>query len=252
MIEKPPPLFLPPKPAIIRAWKREDLRLPRATFPFPFFVPSSRLPPAYIGRTNSGNQTGTSVSFSHTTTAGTSALILLIHGWDHNSGNAPTITSATFDGVAASSAAQSSNGTSGFDGRSAIFHLFTPGAKTANVVVTFANANSLSMHVTAINASGVTALDNFGSDNTNTTTMAVALNPTAPSLIVGAAVGNRSGGLTFTWSGGVNEIVDYSPDPSNNRFGSGYRVGTAAETYTFQAIASAATNVHCLAAAAYR
>lgn len=40
MIEAPPPkLWLPPKPAIIRAWRRGDLARPRATFPFPFFAP---------------------------------------------------------------------------------------------------------------------------------------------------------------------------------------------------------------------
>lgn len=32
-------IWLPPKPAIIRAWKREDAR--RATFPFPVFMPSA-------------------------------------------------------------------------------------------------------------------------------------------------------------------------------------------------------------------
>ena len=65
MIEMSPSLWLPPKPAIIRAWKRDDLRNPRATFPFPTFVPRTTAVafPAVV-TTNVGNETTLDTSYS--------------------------------------------------------------------------------------------------------------------------------------------------------------------------------------------
>jgi hypothetical protein len=66
MIDVPPKLWLPPKPSIIREWKREDLRPRRiATFPFPIVVPfvgGGAFPT--VVTTNVGNETVADTTYS--------------------------------------------------------------------------------------------------------------------------------------------------------------------------------------------
>lgn len=218
------------------------------TFPFPFFVPSARLPPAYINQTDASIASTTSVSFSHTTTAATSALIVLVQGYDSGAGGTPAISSVTFDGVTLTAGPAVVGGASGFDHQSSIAYIFSPGAKTANVVVTF--AASVLGRVQAVNVSGVTALDTSGTDNV-VTPLEVALVTSAPTIMFGVGVGNKSGAPTFTWSSGVNELQDLSPT-ANLSFAAGYRLGAAAESYTFQMIPNATLNSGELAVAAFR
>jgi hypothetical protein len=86
MIEKPPAIWLPPKPAIIRAWKREDTK--RATFPFPFFVPGQADLFPVIEETITGNEIAINVTTNVTMPATVNAgdlLIVLIACWSSSS-----------------------------------------------------------------------------------------------------------------------------------------------------------------------
>lgn len=76
MIEKPPAIWLPPKPAIIRAWKREDAK--RATFPFPFFVPGQADLFPVIDDSLTGNEIGSNVTTNVTMPAVVNASDLLL------------------------------------------------------------------------------------------------------------------------------------------------------------------------------
>lgn len=209
-------------------------------------------PPAYLNHTAGSNAgtASTSLTFSHTTTAATGMLVVLVQGADNGAGGTPTFSgNQTFDGVAMTAGPTAMNGNSGYETRSAIFYLAAPGAKTANVVITF-SANQL-IRVQAVNISNATALDTSGTDDV-VTPLQVALNTTAPTVMFGVGWGLQAPAPTFTWSTGVVEIQDSTASLVNQAVGAGYRDSAAAESYTFIMAPSAPLVVGNLAVAAFK
>lgn len=133
MIEKPPQLWLPPKPAIIRAWNSEDIKRPRATFPFPFFVPSAEGPPpanAWIGASNSTADL-TTYTFSNVSLGTPHSTRYIIVGVVTISSSNRTISSASIGGIGATI---SSNASGTYRGSMIIAAV--PTGATGNVVIT--------------------------------------------------------------------------------------------------------------------
>lgn len=205
--------------------------------------------PFLIGSVNSSAFTSNTKTLSHTTTADTAGLIVLVHGYDYGAGGTPTLTSVTFDGVSLTPDVSVVSAYSNYDCRTAVCRLFSPGAKTADVVVTFSAGVSFGS-VQVFNVGSVSALDTSGNDTT-VTPLQVALTTTAPTIQFGAAMGILSGTPTFTWSTGVVETLDASPSV-NFAYAAGYRLGAAAESYTFVATPNATLLAGNLAVAAYR
>ena len=164
MIEKPPQLWLPPKPAIIRAWKGDDITRPRATFPFPFFVPSAAgAPPAnaWIGAYNSTSNL-TTYTFSGVSLGTPHATRYIIVGVVSIASSSRTISSASIAGI---SATLSSNASGFTEGRMIIAAV--PTGETGDVVVTHSGGCTSC-------AIGVWAAYNIGSTTANHAVTAVA------------------------------------------------------------------------------
>lgn len=165
MIDKPPQLWLPPKPAIIRAWKREDIKRPRATFPFPFFVPSAAGGPppdnAWIGASNSTANL-TTYTFSGVSLGTAHSARYIIVGVVTVASSNRTISSASIGGV---SATISSNASGTSKGRMIIAAVPTGG--TGDVVITHSGGCTSC-------AIGVWAAYNIGSTTAHHAVTAIA------------------------------------------------------------------------------
>lgn len=208
-------------------------------------------PPAYINHTAGSNAAtaSTSLTFSHTTTAATGVLAVLVTGYDNGAGGTPAFSgNQTFDGAAMTAGPSIGSGNGGFESISAIYYLAAPGAKTANVVITF-SANQL-IRVQAVNLANVSALDVSGTDAV-ITPLEVALNTTAASVMVGVGSAIKATAPTFTYSAGVVEILE-DTSTTNFTFAASYRDGTAAESYTFTMTPNAALIAGNLAVAAFK
>lgn len=123
--------------------------------------------------TNAGNSTtATSLTWSHTTTAATTALVVGVYG-QRNTGSF-SISGVTFNGTAMT--AVYSPGTVGEGAW--LWVLYSPAVTTANIVVTASNAPDRALAGASANLGNVTAVDvsgnNSGNANTTTTVTAVA------------------------------------------------------------------------------
>jgi len=197
MIEKPPAIWLPLKPAIIRAWKREDAK--RATFPFPFFVPSAVAAlPSLSYRTHAVDATDlTTYTFSTIDigTAGSNRHVIV--GVVARNGTANrTISSATIAGVSASIAADGSGGNT----EAGILIAAVPTGTTGTISITF-SAGQLRCGIAVWAAYDLTSATAFASLATSSTTLDI--NTPADGIIVAVSMGVST---TPVWSG-ITEVL---------------------------------------------
>lgn len=216
------------------------------TFPFPFLSVGGRKYPEYINQTDK-EFLAPSTTFSHTTTHDTSALVVLLHGYDNGASGSPAVTTVSFDGADLVEATSVVSGNSGYDCRSAIYYLLSPPAKSANISVVW--NRQIYGSVQAINLRNATALDAVGNDAV-VTPLSVNLITSAPSIMFGAGMGIKVGPPTFTWSSGVIETLDATP-ATNFSYAAGYRQSSIAENYNFQLIPNATLLAGNLACAAF-
>lgn len=201
MIVDAPTLWMPPKPAIIRAWKREDLRKPAAlgTFPFPFHVPLGPPPTlSYVGRTTLTNDASSYTFTSHALgTAAANRYIVLILGTRTASGVAATITAVTVAGISATIAQQINNGDGTGYTNCTLAVVAVPTGTTGNIDVTFDMSTSR-CNVAVWAAYGLAS----ATPVTATATAAGAINVNVLQggfVVAGAGGYNNAGG--FAWTG---------------------------------------------------
>jgi hypothetical protein len=217
----PPKLWLPPKPAIIRAVSPEGLSLIRearrrhkAMFPFPVFCPSSTRLMAYEGTAYNDSAASNTVHTISSVPIGAAAsdrvVTVAVHIFDGGAGSR-TVSSLTIGGVSATISKQVNATTNSV----VIASATVPTGTTANVVVTL-NAtltlgSTTSIHVGAWSSGPVVSLSGFSTNNGTTTTatplsIGPASTPAYGFIIAATTAWNYAASSAFT---GFKTTRDY-------------------------------------------
>jgi len=249
MIELPPPLWLPSRPAIIRPADAKLLRHEASFMPgmFPAGVAASKAPPAisYIGTTANETDLTTYTFTNHAIGAAdpTRRVVVSVNlGYSIASGQ--TLLSATIAGIAATIHVNMSGANV-----NAWISALVPTGTTANIVVTANGANCRRCAVMVYRAVNetVTTPHQTVTDNTLTSaTLSVAINIPAGGWVAAAAIFN--GNATVTWVG-VTEQYDLQYAEVTIPRSGGFASGLPAEAgRTVSATASLVPGASVLAA----
>lgn len=181
------------------------------------------------------NGASSSQTIAHTTDADTDVLAVCVvnsHG--------TTISSITFDGVALTQRVTAQDTTA--NSRAHIWSLNSPGAKTANVVITYGGNTNCAAAIVNIGAASGNILDTGSRvQTTNGQPTSLTLDPTATGALCLSAIIGGGASLSFASSGGT-EHVDAAG--ATGRFGVGSVVADAVTEVMDWGTMPGATSAH--------
>lgn len=233
-LDLPPKLWLPSKPAIIRpAVLPSGRETVRATFPFPAFVPSGKLPTVEEFAEQSDGASVSSYSFTGVTLAeGGLFVVRFLVGGTFNATR--TAGSVTVGGNAATIVQQ---GDSGVDGslNSAVAGLATislGAGATGNIVINInggLNAAAVAIHPICVRGLVSTTPHHSNSNGVGAaTSVSTTLNiPASGIQIVSAA--SLNGGAAHTATGYTPAVATGTQIDTSFRFQPGYDIGLATQ-----------------------
>lgn len=201
----------------------------------------------------------TTRTFNHVTDAATTTLIVLVEWCLYSSTVARTLSGLTVDGNAATIVVQGNNSGStpnSMVGAAICSITVSPSAVSRAIVPTIsASVNRISISVLessdSFNASPVTASDVATDANT---VVDVDISPSAPALIVSAAIGVTStSGPTATWNAESTEIGESTATATNHSIETtSYEVVSGALTRTVSMTCNNTCSCFALVAAAFQ
>lgn len=209
-LDLPPPLWLPPKPAIIRpapeilSLVRQARREHQATFPFPTFCPSGVAKTLRITNTANTSNLANQSSYSYATvaigdapSAGERRFIVVVNGSSSGSGASDPSGTPTIAGI------NTTTPTGGFltDNQSSvwIYYAEVPTGTTATIAHAFGEThNGDAISVFRIISTGNAALS-FGTAQATTTGATLSVNVPVQGVAVGGT--SSSNGANVTWTG---------------------------------------------------
>ncbi len=231
----PPPLWLPPRPAIVRP--AGDL-FGRASFvpAMPFYRASVAGATATL--TDSETQVSNAATFTFTTKAagtavGTSRVVVIVHSWRTVAAASFIINSVNFNGsLADQESFSNSGGTGNVSTIASILSLAVAGTTVTVVVAFSSNMDACRVDVYRLNSLTTSANDdgNFGGGGSNTGSCSLTLNVTSPGVIFAGFTGLYTGGATPGFSNLSGSVDSTYTDGVNNWSLAGHAVGQATQT----------------------
>lgn len=178
-------------------------------------TPSGSTAPTLTGSINSGveDTADTSFTLSHTTDSSSSMLVVAVQSM---TGANPT--GVTWDGIAMTQGV--ATGTNGFI---SIWYYNTPGAKSANIVATWA-ANTAEKSIHAMNINGGNGVNAIGGSSATSALATITLTPTVGNTLMVIATGSTN----TTHAPGINqtERTDLVSGVTPFRFSTSTMLGT--------------------------
>ena len=242
MIELPPPLWMPPRPAIIRSGEIKKANFLPGMFPGAVAAGVTPASLTFIGQTELSTDLTTYSFATHAIgLAHPTRRVVVVAHWPHLS-NTPVLNSATIGGNAAAVHA-SSNATSNGCG---IFSLLVPTGTTATIAFTLsAGAQRARIAVyRGINETSAT-LTAFMVDNTiSTLILSGTLNIAANGWVVaGMSHAPATASTGVTWTGVADQYDFLYTEAAGIRTSGGFQSGLPAETpRTITAVLAAGSN----------
>lgn len=232
MIELPPPLWIPPRPAIIRPADariiaREARRINKASF-LPGMFPAGIIAKksgslSFVG-TVADDSNLTTYSFA---TAGIGAAdatrrtVVACHWYSTGTG-AVTMSSATIGGVAATIHVQASPAGTTVSPGCAIISLLNPTGTTSTIAFTLSTtaARAFIGIYRAVDESVASPFATVSDGTLSSNALDVSLNTPAGWVMAAASISSASAGQTFTWVG-VGENYDTFSAENTSRYYTG-------------------------------
>lgn len=248
ILDLPPPLWLPPKPAIIRPAEpiKPLLTVPLLAMPLTMgMLRPSASNPVGINSNNGGKSTTGSASWSHTTTADTNCLVV-VGGLINNSQN-NEITGVTFNSVALANAV--SRNQTALTPHISIWYMLNPpiGAYT----ITCSGSTDRYLGGVSFNLGGIIAFDVANStSSTSTSAITATATSTAKGVVVGGSMVNSAS--TDTLSGDITKSAANSASANSiTRVCSGGYSSTALAAGTRTVTSNASSTLHAVAIAVF-
>jgi hypothetical protein len=178
-------VYLPPKPAIVKPENIEFSKHMLLGMPFTLgMLPGKSLPPYYIGAGGqSSSANATSRTWSHTTTADTTCVVVGTQV-GNNAGNA-NVTGVTFNGVAMTQVQKSAS--SAINGQGGLWVIFNPPIGTYNIVMSASNGDR-GISGSSANFGGCSAVHASANSSAATNDL---ITTTFTSTAAGLVVGNK-------------------------------------------------------------
>lgn len=243
----PPKLWLPPKPAMIRAASMSEIK---ATFPFPTFVPSGAVTPLDITQFASQSSGTDASSYNMGTlsigTAAAGRIVLVAIG--SRRASAAAISGVTIGGNAATEVVTANNTDSGANIAS-IYGLQVNTGVTAEIIVTF-NSTMLRCGViiyALYNAPSVTPFATLTDVTMSSGVFSGNINVPANGAAMGVAWQSGAAGPTFTWSG-LTKDAEQNVETANQTHGSASLEFATAQTPLAVSVTSSDTTTTAAAA----